>query len=163
MAPVAADVIDTMESMNTPTDLAWAAGFFDGEGCIHIGKSIQRQYENYQLVISVTQAEREPLDKLQELFGGFIKSYQATRYTRKYHLHWGLSSIKATNALRAMLPYLTVKREQAELALKFQDIKNEPKPRDRATGRMLTFDKTRHREMYREMRALKVVVSAHDR
>ena len=41
---------------------AWAAGFFDGEGNIHFGK-------RHTLHMSITQKERQPLERLQQVFG----------------------------------------------------------------------------------------------
>ncbi len=56
-----------------PLDVAWAAGFIEGEGtfvCSH-GRGIR---------VKVVQVNREPLDKLQRLFGG--KIYRQKTYGR---------------------------------------------------------------------------------
>ena len=55
-----------------PLDLAWAAGFLEGEGCF--GYYFHRPgARNGSLHLNASQKEREPLDRLREIFGvGFI-------------------------------------------------------------------------------------------
>jgi hypothetical protein len=96
--------------------LAWAAGFIDGEGCIYIGR--QKRSENgltYSLKLTVSQRDREPLDILYGLFGGYIFQVKSARAWT-----WDIRCGAAGDALEALLPYLRYKRPQAELALQFQ-------------------------------------------
>jgi hypothetical protein len=53
-------------------DLAWAAGFFEGEGCFDSGPS--RNPEWRRPIISISQVNREPLDRFQQVMG-FGKVY----------------------------------------------------------------------------------------
>lgn len=46
---------------------AWAAGFFDGEGCVSVRRGRNRRYGNY-LRLTITQADRRPLDRFQRTF-----------------------------------------------------------------------------------------------
>lgn len=92
----------------------WAAGFFEGEGYV---RAIQRR-KCVELSIDVAQVYREPLDKLQELFGGKVYGpygpYAANKQPYfKYAAHGEL----AVQALNAMLPYLFRKGDQARVAL----------------------------------------------
>jgi len=50
--------------MLTIRDLAWAAGFLEGEGDFSLGNHAH---------IRASQVEREPLDRLQRIFGGSVK------------------------------------------------------------------------------------------
>jgi len=95
--------------------LAWAAGFFDGEGCITIvraGKGVR-----YYLDINVAQADPAPLKIMQALFGGRLATHGQARNRPVYY--WKASTQQAFRALNEMLPYLVVKREQAECAKAF--------------------------------------------
>lgn len=99
-------------------DIAWAAGFFDGEGCItiHLSRRSSRELRQFhQLRTDVVQKSIAPLQKLIEMFGGGI--YQRSSgalYT------WVLTGADAEAFLTAILPYLIVKREQALVAVGFR-------------------------------------------
>lgn len=106
--------------MSLPTiELAYLAGFFDGEGCIHVSKCKRSDRKNdrfqYQLRIQISQKNREPLDKLVAGWGGGIYDIKS-----KGMYSWQLHSRKAERFLEAILPFLRDKAEQAELALIFQ-------------------------------------------
>lgn len=103
--------------------LIWAAGFIDGEGyvgatnCTH-GVSAKRN--SYTAVINVGQVSRVPLDILQEILGG---SVGPLRDRFGFHYQWRVYGDKAAAAAARLLPYLVVKRRQAELLLEFQATK----------------------------------------
>lgn len=92
----------------TETELAWSAGFFDGEGCILANRS----GASFSLRAKVSQVVPEPLEQLRRWFGGNIWYEKA--YGRSV---WTVSGYKARLFLRAILPYLVVKRDRATLAL----------------------------------------------
>lgn len=99
------------------TEIAYAAGFFDGEGSIVIARQCRGLVarRQHQLVISVSQMRnRWPLDTLARLFGGTVSQHTRGEY------RWRVVSGKAAEALDQMLPYLLVKRGQAVAALDFQ-------------------------------------------
>jgi len=99
-----------------PAQLAYFAGFIDGEGCI----TIIRTGKQYYLHLKVSQCDRRPLDILSEAFGGtVIERKQYRNQSRTWE--WRVSSRQAADAIRAMLPYFIVKKEQAILGLEFQD------------------------------------------
>src|SRR5262252_6649280 len=100
--------------------IAWAAGFIDGEGCIGIYANASRDGRPvYRLSLTASQHGNDaPLERLLSLFGGSITQIQQGKAA-----YWGVTSKKAADAIREMLPYLTVKRKQAELALEFQSRK----------------------------------------
>lgn len=95
------------------TRVIYAAGFFDGEGSISI--VIGRGNQIGSLFISVGQIDERPLHLLKNLWGGSI-NLDNKRVSR-----WRLNHQKARDALAEMLPYLIVKREQAEVAIEFLD------------------------------------------
>lgn len=89
----------------------WAAGFFDGEGCIYIG--IQRQ-GTPRLIVSITQKYRSVLEDMQERFSGGLGQPKPDIWD----LRW--TGKTSETLLKAIVPYLrTNKKPQAELALEF--------------------------------------------
>lgn len=99
---------------------AWAAGFFDGEGCIYLDKKRQHNSDGvaYQLAISITQKSRRPLARMHEMFGGLLRKDE-----KRGMYHWRLTGPSASNALALMLPHMSLKDEQARLAVEFQNTK----------------------------------------
>ena len=94
-------------------DLAWAAGFFDGEGCAYTRK-------NGYPCISVTQKERVKVDVFMEIFGcGRIYSYERkTPAGADTHGHqWQVYGEKARFVLASILPYLREKHGRAREVL----------------------------------------------
>ena len=109
-------------------DLAWAAGFFDGEGCIYF-KVLDNRYKTLQMSLSISQNafKGEPLDKWYRIFkvGGFSDSNMgrgnenpiSTWRTAKFeHIQYIISSIwfmlgevKRNQYTRMMKTYLDTK------------------------------------------------------
>jgi len=116
--------------MPSPTDVAWAAGFFDGEGTIAIAERTLRggrrhdqgepRFRSYQLLLRLPQTSTPALDRLVGLFGGRYHSAKISPLGRRPIWEWYVLAGKAANALTLMLPFLTVKHEEALLALQFR-------------------------------------------
>lgn len=113
----------------TAIDHAYAAGLFDGEGCVMIararsgtaprGSTTKRIY--HRLDLSVGQVDRRPLLWLQTRYGGRIDPVPKKRgIGEQLCWQWRLGPRAAEMFLRQVLPYLIVKREQAEVALTFR-------------------------------------------
>jgi len=105
------------------TDLGWAAGFIDGEGSISIfrcnGKT-WRSADKYRLELEVTQCDTLPLERLKEILGGYIEPRrQRLNPNWSPAWRWKLRGWTTIPVLQLLMPYLVVKRPQAELALKF--------------------------------------------
>jgi len=92
--------------------IIWAAGFFDGEGCVYIQH--RKNTNVYFLKATVVQKDLEPLNILQALFGGSVNKRRTAPGM------WSVSTRMAEKALRELMPFLLVKRKEAELALSFQ-------------------------------------------
>lgn len=118
--------------------IAYCAGIFDGEGSIGIRKWINRRKRpdgtvyarlRYELEIEVNQVSVEAVQMMQRTLGGrlhFLNRYKArkkdgTSYSGRWF--WKKDSRQAVDALLQLLPYLTIKREEAELAIAFQKTK----------------------------------------
>jgi hypothetical protein len=100
------------------TNYAWAAGFFDGEGCV----SVVLYRERFMMRLYVGNTDVRPLYIFKGLFGGSIGARGAKIPNAKPAYYWQATSQQALTALREMLPYLVVKRGQAELALQFGEL-----------------------------------------
>lgn len=97
-------------------EIAWAAGFFDGEGSIGIYATGKTGYQ-YRLSVQVSQkGNTDSLEKFKELFGGQISCQDKSQN----YWRWMVYSRQAGNMLEIILPYLVVKKKQAEVALSFQ-------------------------------------------
>jgi hypothetical protein len=109
--PEASDV------MSEQPQYAWAAGFFDGEGCV----SIQRQKRHTCLRIVMVQKDIRPIQRFREVFDLHQKFDIVSRPDRK-HTYYRLtvSGAQAADVLRKMLPYLALKRDVAEVGLDLQ-------------------------------------------
>lgn len=101
--------------MSVPeTEIAWAAGFYDGEGCA----TLYRKKGNAAVRLIVVQRERELLERFQDAVGGLGKFYYNARVRYPiWQWHAGREP-EAREVLRILWPYLgRIKREQAERAL----------------------------------------------
>jgi hypothetical protein len=119
--------------------IAYCAGLFDGEGCILLAKhhTYQGQKETaygrqpnyrYRMDIRLNQTRPESVAFMQEVLGGTVyflpKGYGPKKdkiYSGRWH--WEMADAVAAQALKAMLPYLLIKKAEAVLAIKFQATK----------------------------------------
>lgn len=105
--------------------LAWAAGFFDGEGSIVIELSKSPKSRNgyrTSLHATVTQTSVPCLEKFVARFGGAIKTFQhTTPNSRRWAVQytWSVRNEKAIKFLREIKPFVVVKAEQIETALEY--------------------------------------------
>ena len=108
-------------------DIAWAAGFIDGEGCIQISKSKDKKDKDrlqFSLRVTVVQVDTRPLEFLQSLFGGHIhddssrlKKERAKEGKWRPCKKWAIHGLDAYAFLVLIRPYLKTKKEQADLVL----------------------------------------------
>lgn len=127
--------------------LIWAAGFFDGEGCISVTRQLKRGKVYHCLMISVYQNHSASLNELRELFGGSITSEDDA-------WKWRACGPTASAALQLMLPHLRVKRDQAAIAIVFQARRLPP----RGPKRPADFNGDQDEADYLELKRLKKVV-----
>jgi len=107
-------------------ELAYLAGFFDGEGCV----SIRRSGVSYSLMLEVTQLNPSPLFRYQQRFGGRVYLKRDKRGYRPLHA-WNVVASRASRALVEMLPYLDGKVDEARAGIEMQEHMLHPLP-DRA-------------------------------
>ena len=103
--------------MATPEMIAYAAGFFDGEGTVDIRYRTTHggRYDRFELRIAISQLATNVLDWLVEHFGG-------SWHTRNKNTNvsvWVLTGPPAVDFLGLIRPYLIVKAAQADVAFEF--------------------------------------------
>ena len=100
----------------TPEELAYIAGFIDGEGCLHIGKCRRthpHKTTEYHAKILITNTCPDVLVWIQSLFGGYLHKTVDRGTGRRdcYNLH--LSRAAAEELIDQVYPYLRMKAGQA--------------------------------------------------
>lgn len=109
--------------VSAPTDLAYAAGVIDSDGCIRVTRDTWRMRNadcatpTYQARVQVKQVEREAVDLLHGMHSGYFRQEPPTARRGRPLWSWSVSSAAAGRFLTDVLPYLRIKRAQAENAL----------------------------------------------
>ena len=129
----------------SPTEiLAYAAGIIDSDGSISIVKfksSDFRKGYGYSLYVRVKNTDITIMEWLKKHFKGSF--CQSNKQTKKWKVAyaWSITSQKALTFLKNILPYLIIKKERAEIAIKFQSSKESgrnwlfnPKTKDELMG-----------------------------
>lgn len=107
----------------TKTQLAYIAGFFDGEGSITIAKHFHQKGclgPVYTLRIQVTGTDPRPIRLIQKYFGGSIMKRTNTGPRNKPLYQLCICSRGALRFLEAIGPYLLIKKELAIVGIEFQ-------------------------------------------
>lgn len=96
----------TPKATKHPTlcDIAWAAGFLEGEGCF--------TWKDTECIVA-PQVQREPLSRLASLFGGTIRD----RHGRG-QVEWAVSGSRARGVMMTIYSFMSPRRkEQIKRAL----------------------------------------------
>jgi hypothetical protein len=110
------------------TDIAWAAGLFEGEGTILLATKTRTAH------LCVAMTDHDVLERLTELLGGRLRG----PYTRKGNPHWkpqwrwnlhGIEQVQ--EVLRMFYPYLGARRRAraAEAIASYYEFKRVPQRR----------------------------------
>jgi len=132
---------------------AYLAGFFDGEGSVGIytrGKVFP------VMSVTIVQNSSPVVDALflrwSETLGGSF--YKRLSESGRAKLQWQATGANAVTILEEMLPYLILKREQAELCLRWESLKSGV--RRGKNGRLLPSEwTTEHHDLIRRVKELK--------
>lgn len=109
----------------SPVDLAYIAGFMDGEGTIGMKREQRRSVSggySYQAYITAANTDPVVIEWLYSLFGGNIRKRPInpgfSSPNAKPHLYvWAVGAKTAVAICELLLPYLRMKRRQAEILL----------------------------------------------
>lgn len=115
--------------------LQYIAGFFDGEGSIGIyyrQKTKDRFHLRTQLTNNKNKDTQKLMTYLMDKFGGNLSEQITLSGRVKYN--WQLNSDKAVYFLKKIEPYLIFKKDQAIIAINWQE--QRPKPIRDSRGRI---------------------------
>ena len=108
-----------------PVDLAYIAGLVDGEG--HIGLTMNnskaRSGSTWTPRLQVGMCEKDGIVFMRNVLGGKLRTY---KQKSQEHIVYRLEYSNRNNmmkVLRLLIPYLKVKKGQAELVLAFLEIR----------------------------------------
>ena len=100
-------------------DLAYAAGFFDAEGCVVTSRHKRATCEQLLLSAVIANTNHEVLLWFQSLFGGNIVHCPA-KARKQEHWRWSVWCNQASRFLHAIISYLVLKREAADWGVRLQ-------------------------------------------
>ncbi len=117
------------------TDLAYAAGVIDSDGCISICNEMRndRPHSYHRLNVRVCTIDTRLLNWFKITFGGNTYLQNKPHGNRKACYAWQKRDNPAAEFLTAILPYLIYKQDQAKVALQFREYKENHKT-DRFTS-----------------------------
>lgn len=112
------------------TDLAYAAGVIDSDGCIYIDRFRDKRKShirfNYVLRIKVCQSDKQAVVWLSETFDGSWREYPYHEYkysaNKKPLFIWQINNMKAVGLLKLLMPYMKIKNKQAKLGLDYKNV-----------------------------------------
>lgn len=108
-----------LRGLSGELQLVYVAGFFDGEGCVSISYDARRN--RYHITAAITQNNLGILEEINTFFLNVGHLYEK-KLTKQYiNRQWELvfCGKQANLFLKAIYPYLQVKKEQALVAFKF--------------------------------------------
>jgi hypothetical protein len=109
------------------TTISYLAGLVDGEGYVGIKKdltSVRNKHSKsplYHERIQIRMSDEDAIKLFKETFGGnyyFEKKKANNLLTKKRMYCYQISDLSAANALKLLLPYLKIKKRQAQICLK---------------------------------------------
>jgi hypothetical protein len=108
----------------TNEELAYLAGFFDGEGSVTIHENFRPsprgKSPNHTLQVAIGNTDPRILAWVHSVFGGSLQFRPSTKPRHRDITMWILRSNGAARFLRTIRPFLRMKCEQTDVALSFQ-------------------------------------------
>lgn len=101
--------------------IAYFSGYFDGDGCIRIGKTIQQGIIVYERSLTITSVKKEPIMFFMKYFGGIYRMEKIKRDHKPQHT-WTVKNKNAKRNAEIIKNYLIVKQKQCENFIKFCNV-----------------------------------------
>jgi len=110
----------------TETERAYLAGIIDGEGSIMLihhppYATSGHRWEYWVLRVSVANCDMRLIDWITDKFGGGFSTGINHRPNQRDAFMWRIDNRRCIPILQAVMPYLLLKRRQAEIALEFAE------------------------------------------
>ena len=101
---------------------AYFAGLVDGEGSIYISANTNQseKYRKVCVAICMRADKAQPLYEGQEHWGGSLNQRKPRKSNHSWALDWKIYTKNAEKFLEDIKPFLRIKKEQAELVLKYR-------------------------------------------
>jgi hypothetical protein len=115
----------------TDTEAAYMAGIMDGEGTFYIGNysgNRKNGDKHFQTLIAIATTDKSLMDWLHNIFGGGVRSYtpkQMAKNSRKQVYRWCATSNRMLQICQIILPYLVIKKRQAEIMIEIRETFND--------------------------------------
>ena len=102
------------------TDLAYAAGYIDGDGCFYVEKLFVGNRFKFRCFMAINSTEIENLQWFQRIFGGTLTSKQSMKNGHK-PIHRLVIKSKNLELLKNIEPFLIEKFDEFKLFEKFRN------------------------------------------
>jgi hypothetical protein len=118
----------------TENELAYIAGFFDGEGSMTIHEnckpSPRGHAPNHTLQVSIANTDPRVLHWIHAEFGGSLSYRKLVSVNHRHVTQWIIRAAKALPFLLAIQPFVRMKADQVKIGIEFQQSKSMrgPKP-----------------------------------
>lgn len=105
-------------------DLAYAAGIIDGEGCVGLGRSVDKAGRAYFYTrVTVVNTDARLINWMFSKFGGSVYNHSNGK-NHRHMFKWGLWGTDAVvSFLRLIRPHLKLKQSQADVIFSYQEVK----------------------------------------
>lgn len=106
-----------------PLHLAYLAGVIDADGYVTATMSTRNGRTYFGAQVGITGSCRDPHDLAVATFGGKVLSHSPGK-GREHHrrqFHWQMGGKRAVPVIEAVLPYLRIKADRAEMVLDLQE------------------------------------------
>lgn len=90
--------------MVTTHELYWAAGFLEGEGSFGLCRK--------QMNVCAAQVQREPLERLQRMFGGNIYECSPSGRGKSRHYQWNAYSSRGAGVAMTLYTLMSPRRQE---------------------------------------------------
>lgn len=136
------------------SDVVWAAGFFDGEGCIVLRKQKAKDRSLiHVLQLTLANTHRPALEEFCKAVGvGYVRvKSKSTKSWRRCWV-WQTGAAKAAQVLQLLRPHLRVKRAEADVALAFRKL---PRSRKGRGGKLTSFEIAQRERVHLQLQRMK--------
>ena len=126
-------IIDYEKQIYDPVKLAYLAGIVDGEGSLCIYRVNPAKYNRYQTpnfrsVLNISNTKKELFDWIEEHFRNLnhkSKKHKRSIFKKnstheRWIYEWVIQGLRLEDICTQLLPYLVLKKRQAELILEFR-------------------------------------------
>lgn len=99
---------------------AYTAGYIDGDGCIYLGKTVQKpkMITVYEYSIQIVSVKRDVLQLFKDTFGGFIRK-KPSKPNHRDAFCWTIKGRESVYVIQAIQYFIVEKQEQCFMFIQF--------------------------------------------